>query len=134
MKLEIALKRLHARDLKLEAAIPRMTLFHVQCELTKLEGDLKAWQVIAHSKRANERWAAQKAPAITADALRDIDDSVLHKAAGKGGTAQVRALINAEIIRRAQERMAAAEADPFFGADDTLEDMLGGAPEENSPE
>lgn len=117
MKIATALARLQHRYPEMAALFDKMTLAHVEMEITKLRADLSALQCLAHQKRAVERWdktrpAEARAEAVTAAGLRLLPLAVLRKRASMGGTAEVRALINAEIFRRVNEGVTPFETGP----------------------
>jgi hypothetical protein len=107
MKLVKAIAHIAARNPRFASRIADMTLEQVENMIEQTELDIRAWQVLAHSKRAQRRWErdpkSMRSTEVTPQWLASLTRADLNKRAGMGGTEAVRALINAEIRRRAQE-------------------------------
>lgn len=108
MKLAEALNHLTRRFPRHAARLESMRLDQVQDIIEQSRLDLKAWELLAHSARAKERWgsfdrltvAELRQLKITPEVVAAMPDNVLRKRANMGGATATREMINAELLKR----------------------------------
>jgi hypothetical protein len=110
MKLAAAYSRLLSKAARTREEIDQMTLAAVEAEIERLSRLVRAWQVVAHSRRTSERWSRTseyqnlRAMSISPEKLRLLSDQELRDLKQVTHPEDVRRMINAESLRRAVDK------------------------------
>jgi hypothetical protein len=107
MKLDAAYSRLLSKAARTREEIDAMTLAAVEAEIERLSRLVRAWQVVAHSRRTSERWETtrhrqMKQVDVSPETLRLLTDRELKDLTNTGGNATTRRMINEEVLRRSR--------------------------------